>query len=137
VIPTEIPAVCPYDDCGWDQVRPTQQAADRALATHLQRCHDINPLVGVKQLDNVAFQEAYCLAVKALPIGTEFTTADMHGKVPDPPHPNHWGPAQTHAAHLGLCVELGSQRSTLSTSKRSKLTRWVRVDESMTKGATA
>lgn len=120
---------CGIGPCQWEITRPTREAAEKALHSHQQLRHAMPPLEGVKQLDNVSFQEAYIAGIRSLPIGTEFTTADMHGKVPDPPHPNCWGSAQTAAAHLGLCREVGSQRSTLPTTKRSKLTRWVRVDE--------
>lgn len=109
--------------------RPTMQAAGDALWSHHRLAHILGvTTTTVVQLDGVTWQELFLDAVRAIPVGTEFTTADLHGRIPDPPHSNHWGSAQGVASHLGLIRPLYAQRSTLETTKGSRLLRWVRVD---------
>jgi hypothetical protein len=76
-------------------------------------------------------------SVRGLEIGTEFTTAYLHNKIPDPPHPNHWGKAQSHVRKLGLARPVDVQASELETTKSSLVRRWVRVDNTAaaTRGA--
>lgn len=117
---------CTHPGCNFDTY--VNGDPNKVLTSHRARWHGGQEFAeAVTQLDGVKFQEAYIGWVRSLPVGTEFTTSDAHGKIPDPPHANHWGSAQTAAAHAGLCAELGSQRSTLPTTRGSKLTRWVRV----------
>lgn len=121
-------ARCLYDPaCGWSRPASDRRAALAALDSHVDGVH-LGRVDVVRQLPSVTFHEAYCAAVAALPAGTEFTTADLHGVVPDPVDHHMWGPAQTAAAHLGLCRAADVQRSTLPSTKGSRLLRWVRVD---------
>lgn len=120
--------LCPDPDTAWEQYRPTREAADKALAAHQHLRHAMPPLDGVKQLDNVSWQETFLDAVRSVHIGTELTTADLHALVPAPPHHNAWGAATSRAAHLGLIREVGRQPSELATTKSSLVRRWVRVE---------
>lgn len=130
---TPIVIDCPEADCDWSQQRFDEAAALRALHAHQERQHGQAPLpepvTPVGQLGYPAFQAAYIKAVRDLPIGHEFTTADLHGVVPDPLDHHYWGRAQTHAAHLGLIKEVSRQPSELATTKSSLVRRWVRVVE--------
>lgn len=124
---------CPDPTCGWSQQRFDEGAALRALHTHQERQHGLEPLpepaTPVGQLGYPAFQEAYIAAVRALPVGREFVTADLRDHVPAPLDHHYWGRAQTHAAHMGLIEPVSAQKSTLATTKGSRLLRWVRVAE--------
>jgi hypothetical protein len=127
--------------CPWSQVFGDDETAMRKLAVHREQRHGElqrlpEPVTPVGQLAYPVFQVAYCEAVRALPVGTEFTTAGMHGRVADPLHKNYWGKAQAHAAHLGLVRPVTAQQSELGSTRRSLVLRWVRV-EPAAKGGTA
>lgn len=114
---------CYIDGCQWYSLKTSAQGL-AAYNAHVALDHSDT----VQQLAGVSFQEQYVAAVRALPYGVEFTTADLHGVVPDPPSPAHWGAAQNVAASLGLCRPVDVQRSDLPTTKGSRLLRWVRED---------
>lgn len=80
-------------------------------------------------LDKDAWRLRFTDYVRSLPVGAQFTTAELHGKIPDPPHPNHWGGAQRHAAELGLIRAVTAQKSDLGTTKGSLVRRWERINE--------
>jgi len=124
-------SLCPDDDHRWAQHDPK----GTKLATHQQLRHGVAaplpaPVEPLPQLPKVAFQQEFIKAVREMPVGREFTTADLHGVIGDPPHPNCWGPATTAAAHLGLIEAVEMQKSELATTKGSLLRRWVRIESS-------
>lgn len=80
----------------------------------------------IHQLADVEFLQAFLRAIAAMPIGTRFTTADLHGVVPDPPDHHWWGKAQGEARRRGLCKKVGSQPSDLDTTKDSLVRQWER-----------
>lgn len=106
---------------------PTLAERARLLNAHYDREH-LGRRDVVEQLDQVTWQEEFLRAIRTLPVGREFTAAEMHGRIPDPPHHNHWGAAMAVAAHLGLCKPVSVQRSELPTTKGSRLLRWVRIE---------
>lgn len=87
------------------------------------------PAKPVRLLDKDVWLVHYINWVRALPVGREYTTADAHGKIPDPNHTNWWGLAQTRVAKLGLVRAVTTQESELGSTKKSLVHRWVRVDE--------
>ena len=73
----------------------------------------------------------FLIYVQTIPADVEFTTADLHGKIPDPPNSNCWGRATAEAAKLRLIEAVATQESTLATTKSSLVRRWRRVAEAV------
>lgn len=114
--------------CGATFTASTLRAASDLLWEHDLRVHR-GQQAEVVQLDGVRFRELFLEAIRAIPFGQEFTTADLHDRVPAPPDHHWWGKAQAEARRLRLCRRIGSQTSDLETTKDSLVRRWVRIDE--------
>ena len=114
--------------CGTARAFSTVKTASDWLYEHDLTVHRGQHLE-VTQLDYVTFRAAFLNAVRAMPIGHEFTTADLHAVVPEPLDHHWWGKAQADARKLGLCERIGTQPSDLDTTKDSLVRRWRRVDE--------
>ena len=115
---------CTAPGCRFDTY--TQADPTKVLTSHRARWHGGQEFAdAVHQLDGVSWQEQALDAIRTLAAtGQEFTLADLHGKIPDPPHHSHWGSVTRVAAHMGLIVECGRVESSLATTNRSLVRRW-------------
>lgn len=113
-------------DCDWTRTATDLRTAANRLHDHHDSAHRHldTPII---QLVGVDFRSSFLAAVAAFPPGHRFTTADLHGKVPDPPDHHWWGTVQKEAARLGLCVRVGPQTSDLATTRDSLVWRWERT----------
>jgi hypothetical protein len=118
-----VTAFCRLDGCNWSHASNDSRILNSHLDSHNAKAAEVH------QLDGPAFLIAFLNYVKGLPVGTEFTTADIHGHVPAPPDHHWWGKAQREAARLGLCAQVATQTSNLATTKDSLVKRWRRVAE--------
>lgn len=144
MIPDEVPATCPYDGCQWDQRRPNQASADRALATHLQRAHAINPLTGIQQMPAVEWHERAVDGAKILASrGEDFTLWQLHELgIPDPPNARYALGRFAQVIHdLGIAHPVGYQKSQRPGTKASSVRVWnadrSRCTECLVKGRSA
>lgn len=119
---TRFAATCPT--CQRPFTGATQQQVSDQMWTHDEVEH--RGMTAIHQLADVGFYDVFCQAVAAMPIGHRFTTADLHGVVPDPPDHHWWGKAQGEARRRGLCRKVGSQPSALETTKDSLVRQWER-----------
>lgn len=104
-----------------------REASDQLWAHHDEKHLGRQP--EIVQLDSVTFYEAFFAAIRAMPVGHEFTTADLHALVPSPLDHHWWGKAQSQAKRLGLCERIGTQTSDLDTTKDSLVRRWRRTEQ--------
>ena len=113
--------------CAWELWCASEDEKQRREAGHAQRHHG-TAVLPVSEYVEGSWQQSFLDAVRQVPVGTELTTADLHGLVSEPGHVNAWGSATARAKHLGLIREVATQPSELATTKRSLVRRWVRTE---------